>query len=464
MSVVLVAPPRRARSCAVLAFVGGGFVCCRRRVVGSAAGCSWSDRSGSCRLVPPRPVDATTGGCRTPSCSPAPRRARLRCGAGRLGSGTGRCTLLLDSTADRPPRSTDRVSDSGTSSIGSARCRARGGCVPLWFSLHLCPLRSSRRGMLALPSRGRLLPFGPALASPRQRRSARPLEAHMNRLSRPLLFTSIDRGRRHLRRRRELGGEPIDVTESQRLAYRSPIRSTRWPSWRDWLGLLLAIYVALVSSVALAAELAAILHMPRLTQRLRRVVDVVAVPALRKRLLEVAAVATVTASSLHAVPAFAATAPPATVMSPVATCRSQSTVVQLGRASSWVSMPSTAARTERVRRVGSPSSPATRCGTSSNVTTDTPTRCSQLVASANPQIVDPNVILVGWTLVLPTRPAETSWRPSMPRRWPARRPGPSSPSSRATPCGTSSIATTAAPRPSSSGRPSPPTPRSTTRT
>ena len=80
------------------------------------------------------------------------------------------------------------------------------------------------------------------------------------------------------------------------------------------LGIALATYVALVSLTALLAEASGALRMPRLAQRLRRVAGFVAIPALRRRLLEVTAAVTFTASSINAAPALAVGLPPATAV------------------------------------------------------------------------------------------------------------------------------------------------------
>ena len=167
----------------------------------------------------------------------------------------------------------------------------------------------------------------------------------MKRLSRPLLFTSIAvaaivtfvaAG--------SWAATPIDVTDiSGWLRVADPVDALA--ELARVAGLLLAVYVALISAAALVAELAAILRLPRLARVMRRLVHLFAVPALRKRLLEVAAVATVTASSLHAVPAGAATAPrPAVVVvSPNAMPRSDIPAVQLGGEFMGFDLPSTVA-------------------------------------------------------------------------------------------------------------------------
>lgn len=78
-----------------------------------------------------------------------------------------------------------------------------------------------------------------------------------------------------------------------------------------WLGIMLAAYVAVVSLIALFAEACTVFRMPRLASRLRGAVGFVAVPALRRRLLDVTAALTFTASSINAGPALAVGTSPA---------------------------------------------------------------------------------------------------------------------------------------------------------
>lgn len=76
-----------------------------------------------------------------------------------------------------------------------------------------------------------------------------------------------------------------------------------------WLGLALATYVAVVSFTALLGEFAGLVRLPRLHGLLGRLVGRVALPALKHRLLEVTAVATITASSMNGVTAGASPVP-----------------------------------------------------------------------------------------------------------------------------------------------------------
>lgn len=77
------------------------------------------------------------------------------------------------------------------------------------------------------------------------------------------------------------------------------------------LGIVLAVYVVLVSITALLAEASGALRMPRLARGLRQLARFVAIPALRRRLLEVTTAVTITASSINASPALAGGSLPA---------------------------------------------------------------------------------------------------------------------------------------------------------
>ena len=251
----------------------------------------------------------------------------------------------------------------------------------------------------------------------------------MKRLSRPLLFTSIAvaaivtfvaAG--------SWAATPIDVTDiSGWLRVADPVDALA--ELARVAGLLLAVYVALVSAAALVAELAAILRLPRLARVMRRLVHLFAVPALRKRLLEVAAVATVTASSLHAVPAGAATAPrPAVVVvSPNAMPRSDIPAVQLGGEFMGFDLPSTVATVESIETASYTVQPGdTLWGIVERHYGHVDSELLSSVLAANPAIRDPNVILVGWTLVLPSSvAAETApWTDAAPVEMPAAPPPP----------------------------------------
>lgn len=171
-----------------------------------------------------------------------------------------------------------------------------------------------------------------------------------------------------------------------------------------WLGLALAAYVAAVSVTSLFAELAGAIRMPRVHRWLRRVVGAVAFPALRHRLLEVTAVATITASTLQAAPVGATPA-----------SRAAATMVVEGMSSAELS----ALRGE-FQGFGSTSPLLPTRAPESHYTVregDTLWDIVQqhygrvdgamidAVAAANPVIQDPDLIRVGWVLDLPDLPS-----------------------------------------------------------
>ena len=90
----------------------------------------------------------------------------------------------------------------------------------------------------------------------------------MKRLSRPLLFTLIAVvAHRNLRRPCWEVTTPIDVKNiSGWLRAADPVDGVAAELGGAVAGLLLAVYVALVSAVALVAEMVAILGMPRLAR------------------------------------------------------------------------------------------------------------------------------------------------------------------------------------------------------
>jgi phage tail protein X len=165
------------------------------------------------------------------------------------------------------------------------------------------------------------------------------------------------------------------------------------------IGIVLAAYVAIVSFVAVLAEAASAVRLPRVHRDLRRLVGFVALPELRRRLLEFTTVATVAVSSLHAIPAGAASAP-----------RSIALVVDTP-----ASTPSVGLRGE-FQGFGVSSEQSSASGMDAIHTVRKGDTLSQIlvdkygrfdadllrrVLAANPQIADPNLILVGWNIVLP---------------------------------------------------------------
>jgi nucleoid-associated protein YgaU len=163
------------------------------------------------------------------------------------------------------------------------------------------------------------------------------------------------------------------------------------------LGVVLSAYVAVVAAVALATDLAATAHMPRLHRRLRRIATSIAVPALRHRLLEVTTAATITASALQAAPAGAYSQ------------STDSSALVVDTTPQWTDAP--ILRGE-----------FTGFGATSSVATSTTytvqpgdtlwtivdrhygsvdTQLIDAVVDANPIIEDPNLIRVGWDLAMP---------------------------------------------------------------
>jgi nucleoid-associated protein YgaU len=164
------------------------------------------------------------------------------------------------------------------------------------------------------------------------------------------------------------------------------------------VGLVLASYVAVVSFAALMAESASLVHMPRVHRWLSRLVGAVALPALRHRLLEATAVATITASSLQgasvgAVDTVMPTA--ALVVDHVPTAPALRGEFH-GFGVQPSAVPAQAAETTYTVRAGDTlwEIVRERYGRADTATVEA-------VAAANPTIVDPDLILVGWKITLP---------------------------------------------------------------
>ena len=166
-----------------------------------------------------------------------------------------------------------------------------------------------------------------------------------------------------------------------------------------WLGLGLAVYVAVVSVVALLAEIAAAMRMPRIHLWLRRLVGFVALPGLRRRLLEITTVATITAASLQALPAGAAAAPAPIAL--VAESSGPAPLVLVRGEFHGFGVP--ASVPIEADPVGAHT--VLKGETLSQIIRDHyghfDNELLHAVVQANPQITDPNLILVGWIVVLP---------------------------------------------------------------
>jgi nucleoid-associated protein YgaU len=165
-----------------------------------------------------------------------------------------------------------------------------------------------------------------------------------------------------------------------------------------WVGLVLAAYVAVVSFAALMAESASLVHMPRLHRWLSRLVGAVALPALRHRLLEATAVATMTASSLQGASVGAVDS---VMAAPALAVDQASTTPMLrgefhGFGAQPTAVPAQATEAMYTVRAGD---------TLWDIVRDHYGRAEaamvDAVAAANPTIVDPDLILVGWKITLP---------------------------------------------------------------
>ena len=165
-----------------------------------------------------------------------------------------------------------------------------------------------------------------------------------------------------------------------------------------WVGLVLAAYVAVVSFAALMAESASLVHMPRVHRWLSRLVGAVALPALRHRLLEATAVATITASSLQgaSVGAVDTVMPTAALVVDHAPTAPALRGEFHGFGVQPSAVPAQAAETTYTVRAGDTLWDIVRehYGRADAAMVDA-------VAAANPTIVDPDLILVGWTITLP---------------------------------------------------------------
>ena len=213
------------------------------------------------------------------------------------------------------------------------------------------------------------------------RRLIRPLAFLVSALGALGVFIAVGRVTPEPMAWRDLGGwldrnEPTDVlAELARYA-----------------GMAIASYVGVMAVLALIAEVAALIRLRPLQRLAARMLGLVAVPALHRRLVELGTVATVTAASLHAVPAGAAPRPPTTAL-----------VVDLPGTVADGIPPSAAA--------GDPVHVVRSGDTLGRIIEDHygrfDTELLWRIVAANPQIENPNLILVGWAITLPDMVAAT---------------------------------------------------------
>jgi len=164
-------------------------------------------------------------------------------------------------------------------------------------------------------------------------------------------------------------------------------------------GLVLAIYVGLVSAAALLAEIASVIRLPRLNHMLRHVVAWVALPALRRRLLELTTVVTMTAASLHAAPTRAAYAAAAPITLVTGTAPLGPAPAVRGEFQGFGTTPLPSEPTTPV--IHTVRAGDTLCDIIRARYGRADDQLLELVVAANAQITDPDFILVGWTITLP---------------------------------------------------------------
>ncbi|MGE0306230.1 MAG: LysM peptidoglycan-binding domain-containing protein [Acidimicrobiia bacterium] len=163
-------------------------------------------------------------------------------------------------------------------------------------------------------------------------------------------------------------------------------------------GIVLAAYVLLVSVLALVAEVAGLAKLARVQRLLSRIAGAIALPSLRRRLLELGTAASISAATI---PSMAMAAPPSAPVVQVAEVAAPQDVV-LGAEFRGFDLPvehSTPEATIHVVEQGD---------TLWSIITAHYGRFDQAlldaVVDANPSVEDPNLILAGWRITLPASP------------------------------------------------------------
>jgi hypothetical protein len=194
-----------------------------------------------------------------------------------------------------------------------------------------------------------------------------------------------------------------------------PIRWSEVGAWLDrvdpvdalvelarWIGIALSGYVFAVALAALVSELAGSIRLVRVERLLRGLVALVALPTLRRRLLELGAAASITASSLNAVPAGAAMAPAAAAAQIEHSLESPAAPVMLRgeyQGFGLLSPSRTPVATAGSVHVVQPGDALWE------ILTDHYGHCDpellRRVLVANPYIENPDLILPGWRILLP---------------------------------------------------------------
>lgn len=194
-----------------------------------------------------------------------------------------------------------------------------------------------------------------------------------------------------------------------------------------WVGIGLAAYVAFVAVLALVVELAAITRAVPLERAARFVGRLVAVPALRRRLLDASTAAAITVASLNVAVAGATAAPP-----PIAQTHDQAAVdasvlafslpatidATMFRGFGYLPPTDNADPTTAAAAPDDDSAVVVRAGdTLWNIATDHYGFCDhdliRIIRDANPTLGDPARIFAGQTIVLPELfPATTTPAPA----------------------------------------------------
>jgi nucleoid-associated protein YgaU len=165
-------------------------------------------------------------------------------------------------------------------------------------------------------------------------------------------------------------------------------------------GIVLATYVLVVSLLALVAELAGLARLARIQRLVSGIARAIALPSLRRWLLELGTAASLSAATIPSL----AMAAPATPVTQVAEVDAPPAPFALGAEFRGFDLPADQSPPEAAIHV------VERGDTLWSIITAHYGRFDRelldSVLAANPQIEDPNLILVGWQITLPALPDE----------------------------------------------------------
>jgi nucleoid-associated protein YgaU len=160
-------------------------------------------------------------------------------------------------------------------------------------------------------------------------------------------------------------------------------------------GVVLAAYVLVVSVVALVAELAGLANLARIQLILRRIVSAIALPSLRRRLLELGTAASISAATIPSL-AMAAPSAPVAQVAEVAVRRAP---FVLGAEFRGFDLPVDESSPDTAVHVVEQGDTLWSIIIAHYGRFDRPLLDG--VLAVNPAITDPNLILVGWQITLP---------------------------------------------------------------